>query len=80
MCRSCLALCIHLTVAPDEPVPDRRKMMREPSVNTKRRPCFDATLPSTGSAMDQKEFCDLKKKGKYCINIEYLQLLFVSKY
>ncbi len=40
---------MHLTVAPDEPVPDRRKMMREPSVNTKRRPCFEATLPSTGS-------------------------------
>ena len=39
----------HLTVAPDEPVPERRKMIREPSVKMKRSPCFDAMLPSTGS-------------------------------
>mmetsp|Transcript_5427 Transcript_5427/g.9377 ORF Transcript_5427/g.9377 Transcript_5427/m.9377 type:complete len:242 (+) Transcript_5427:762-1487(+) len=36
-------------VAPEEPVPESRKMMREPSVNTKRRPCFVALLPSMGS-------------------------------
>ena len=39
----------HRTVAPDEPVPDRRKMILDPSVNTKRRPCLAAVLPSTGS-------------------------------
>merc|ERR1712078_304051 len=38
-----------LTVAPAEPVPESRKMIREPSVKTKRRPCLEATLPSTGS-------------------------------
>ncbi len=36
-------------VAPDEPVPDRRKTKRLPSVNRKRTPCLDATLPSIGS-------------------------------
>ena len=36
-------------VAPALPVPERRKMIRLESANTKRRPCFDATLPSTGS-------------------------------
>lgn len=36
-------------VAPEEPVPERRKMMRLPSEKTKRSPCFEATEPSIGS-------------------------------
>ena len=36
-------------VAPEDPVPERRKMIREPSVKTNRRPWLVATLLSIGS-------------------------------
>lgn len=52
----------HLIVAPAEPVPERRKMILEPSSNTKRRPCLLALLPSTGSVYS-KSSASLSAKG-----------------
>ena len=49
------------TVAPTEPVPDKRKMMRDPSVKMNRMPYLFVTLPSMGSSYEKSSTFSTEK-------------------
>ena len=61
------ALPAHRMVAPAEPVPERRKMMRLPSWNTKRMPCDPAAAGRRGTVQVLRHRaapCREKREGR----------------